>query len=373
MTATNYTASIVAIDRPLEVREGGRSEPDPNQIVVKNFAVAVNPVDWVIQTAGVFMYRWIKKPFVLGSDVAGEVVAVGVGVSRFSVGDRVLGLAVGAEKDVNDPRQGAFQEYTVLAEGLASRIPDGMTFEAAAVLPLGLSTAACGLFQKGQLALRHPGSALPESGETVLVWGGSTSVGSNAIQLAVAAGYRVVTTASPRNFDYVRGLGASEVFDYASDSAVADVTAAVAGGRLAGTLAIGAGSARPCVDIAHAAGGSRRVALASPAVSFAALAGSRRKYVEIPRLLWRLVSSTTFLMVRARVRGIQARFIWGSSLKDDEVGDLVFREFLPGALEDGSFVPAPPPRVVGRGLRNVQLALDTQRAGVSAEKIVVQL
>ena len=95
------------------------------------------------------------------------------------------------------------------------------------MLPLAVSTAACGLFQADQLSLAHP-SAKPEpAGRTLLVWGGSSSVGSNAIQLAVAAGYEVIATASPRNFGYVTNLGASRVFDYNSPEVVADIVAAL--------------------------------------------------------------------------------------------------------------------------------------------------
>ncbi len=87
---------------------------------------------------------------------------------------------------------------------MAAPIPHTMSYEAAAVLPLALST---GLFQTDQLALQYPSATPKPTGQTVLVWGGSTSVGSNAIQLAVAAGYEVITTSSPRNFDYVTKLG----------------------------------------------------------------------------------------------------------------------------------------------------------------------
>lgn len=76
--------------------------------------------------------------------------------------------------------------------------------------------------QFGQLLVYQGG----ETGQTVVVWGGSTSVGSNAVQLAVAAGYEVVTTASPRNFDHVRALGASAVFDYNSSTVVQDIIGA---------------------------------------------------------------------------------------------------------------------------------------------------
>jgi NADPH:quinone reductase-like Zn-dependent oxidoreductase len=119
-------------------------------------------------------------------------------------------------------------------------------FRNAVVLPLTLSTAACGLFEKDQLALQHPSAKPKATGQTLVVWGGSTSLGSNAIQLAVAAGYEVITTASPKNFGYVRKLGAAHVFDYRSRTAVEDIVKAIGGGSNAGALAIGAGSIDAC-------------------------------------------------------------------------------------------------------------------------------
>ena len=88
----------------------------------------------------------------------------------------------------NDPAQGAFQQYTVLLEQMAAPIPDSMPYESACVLPQAVSTASSGLFQKSHLGLQHPSANPTPTGQTLLVWGGSTSVGSNAIQLAVAAG-----------------------------------------------------------------------------------------------------------------------------------------------------------------------------------------
>ena len=185
---TNTAAWINAKHAKLEVGPAPYTRPGDDQIVIRNYAVAINPLDWIIQVAGNLTYRWLKYPTVLGSDVAGEVAEVGKEVTRFRVGDRVLGHAVGTDKDSNRAAEGGFQQYTVVLERMAAPIPDTMPFEDAAVLPLALSTASCGLFQADQLGLRHP-SANPEpTGRTLLVWGGSTSVGSNAIQLAAAAG-----------------------------------------------------------------------------------------------------------------------------------------------------------------------------------------
>jgi len=98
------------------------------------------------------------------------------------------------------------------------------------------------MFQKDFLGLSYPTANSKAQQEIVLVLGGSTGVGSNAIQLAVQAGYTVVATASPQNFDYVRGLGASHVFDYKSKDVVRDIRKVLRRQKFAGAVAIGANS-----------------------------------------------------------------------------------------------------------------------------------
>ena len=360
---TNTAAWLGAKKAKLEVKPAPYTRPRADEIVVKNHAVAINPIDWIIQVASV--YRWITYPFVLGSDVAGEVVEVGNAVTRFKVGDRVLGHAVGTDKDSNSSAEGAFQTYTVLLANMAAPIPRTMPYENAAVLPLALSTAACGLFQKDQLALQHPSATPTPTGKTLLVWGGSTSVGSNAIQLAVAAGYKVITTSSPRNFDYVKGLGARQVFDYNSTTVVKDIIAAFQGKMLAGALAIGKGSAEPCADIVHACNGNKFISMASPSVSF--------ESGMTVQLVLKLVSSNVSLQVKCRTRRIRTKFIFGTTLKNNEVSKVIYEDFLPPALADGRYVAAPDPYVVGKGLECVQTGFDAQRKGVSAKKVVVSL
>lgn len=284
----------------------------------------------------------------------------------------MLAYAVGMEKGRHHRAEGGFQAYTVARAQLAAPIPDHMFFEEAAVLPLAVSTAASALFQTDQLGLRHPTAGAPVTRETVVVWGGSTSVGSNAIQLAVAAGYDVVTTASPRNHDQARRLGASDVFDYASPTVVADITAALQTTPVAGVFAVGVGSAEPSVAVAIGAG-AKRVSLASPSVSFATLPRRSGPNTQLVRLMARLVAGNVALQLRSRAHGIRTSFVWGSSLMTNDVGPMLWEEFLPGALADGCYLPAPAPEVVGSGLQHVQTALDTLRRGVSARKVVVRL
>jgi len=370
---TNTAARITAKNARFEVGPAPYTSPGDDQIVVRNHAVAINPLDWIIQVEGRFTYPWLNYPAVLGSDVAGEVVEVGKAVTRFRAGDRVLGHAVGTDKDSNTAAEGAFQQYTVVLERLASPIPDTMSFEDAAVLPLAVSTAACGLFQADQLGLRYPTANAEPVGETVLVWGGSTSVGSNAIQLAAAAGYRVVTTASPRNFEYVKALGASEVFDYHSPSVVPDIVAALKGHTLAGAIAFGTTSAAACVRIVGAGEGTKFVSIASPPVSFEGLADGDRGRFVAPKLLLKLVTSVVALRIKCRLRGIRTKFIFGTTLKANDVSTAIYRDFLPDALATGRYVAAPKPSVVGHGIEELQRALDIQLKGVSASKVVVTL
>ena len=327
--------------RPLEVKPATYTPPGENELLVKNGAIALNPVDWARQAMGDALFSWTNYPCIMGSDVAGEVVEVGKGVTRFKPGDRVTGLGLGLTS--NRAADGAFQAYTILPVQMTSSIPKTLSFESASVIPLGICTAACGLFQKEYLALQLP-SAPPKkaTGETVLIWGGSRSVGSNAIQLAVAAGYEVITTASPKNFNYVKELGASLAFDYNSKTIATNIIDALKGKISAGALAIGDGSAVPCIEIIEKSEGKKFVALANPPSG------------QPPS-------------------GVSVKFIFGSDLKDSEVGPAVWVDFLPKALETGSFVAAPDAQVAGKGLESIQDGMDLMIKGMSAKKAVISL
>ncbi|EHK96978.1 GroES-like protein [Glarea lozoyensis ATCC 20868] len=325
----------------LEVKQADYTSPSDNEIVVKNHAVALNIVDFARQFMGNALFPWDKYPCILGSDVAGEVQEVGTSVKNFKVGDRVLGMAVGLK--TGRPADAAFQAYTVLPAHMASSIPSSVSFEDAAVIPLAISTAACGMYQKEYLALQHPTAPRrQDTGETILIWGGASSVGTNAIQMAIASGYDVISTASPKNWDYVQKLGVNLVFDYHSDTVVSDIVKAFDGKKSAGALSIGQGATSICAEIVSKIGGKQFVASASPLPP------------QLPE-------------------GVASKFIFGSDLKDNEVGPAIYVDFIPAALKDGSFVPSPPSRVVGKGLEDIQKGLNELTKGVSAEKLVVTL
>lgn len=192
------------------LRIGPISTPSPGagEILMRNKALAINPIDWKQQTFGFYIDAF---PAILGTDSSGVIAAVGEGVTKFKVGQRVIGhgITLATKNNAN----GAFQEYTLCPEGAVAPIPDSLTFEEASVLPLAVSTAAAGLFEKNHLGLQYPSTPGDRSGKTILVWGGSSRVVSLAIQLAKAAGYRVLATSSEKNCDFVESLGAMPV-DY---------------------------------------------------------------------------------------------------------------------------------------------------------------
>ena len=152
----------------------------------------------------------------------------------------------------DDPSRGAFQKYTVVPKGRVAELPYEIAASNGVVLPLGISTAAAGLYQKGFLDLPFPKTDDVEPlDRTVLVWGGSSSVGSCCIQLAVASGAEVVTTASPSNFDYCKKLGASKCFDYHDDDVEDQIVDALDGKTVLGAYdAIGkSGAPQACARI----------------------------------------------------------------------------------------------------------------------------
>ncbi|KAI1410606.1 GroES-like protein [Hypoxylon sp. FL1857] len=338
--ATNNGAWIKAAkSHPFVVEPAPVWTPEANEILVKNHAIAINPVDGSLQAAG----WWpLNYPTMLGQDVAGTVAAVGPNVTSFKVGDRVVGHAVGmATKRDQD---NAFQEYTILQTNMTAALPNNIPYEKAAVFPLALSTAACALYQETHLNLQLP-TVPPQkpTGKTFIVWGGASAVGSNAIQLAVHSGYEVITTASPKNFEYTKKLGASQVFDYASPTVQDDLINAMKGKTSAGAL--------DCIGGAPQ-GILQQVLAKSEGVK--AIASTKRGWPEPPA-------------------GVEMYSIFGTTLKDNFVGKAIYNDFLPAALQAGTYIPAPEPVVVGKGLDKIQEAVDLVKKGVSATKLVVTL
>ncbi|WP_430611324.1 NADP-dependent oxidoreductase [Enterococcus sp. DIV0876] len=170
---------------------------EADQILVKTAATSINPIDWKLREGYLKqMFPW-HFPIILGWDIAGEVVELGSAVTTFKVGD-----AIYARPDTTP--FGTYADYAIVDATLAALKPENQTFTEAAAVPLAGLTAYQALFEHGHL----------EAGEKVLIHAGAGGVGTYAIQLAKAAGAYVITTASQRNHELLRSLGADEVIDY---------------------------------------------------------------------------------------------------------------------------------------------------------------
>ena len=251
---------------------------------------------------------------------------------------------------------------------MVSSIPRTLTYESASVLSLAVSSAACGLFQKDQLALQYPSVRAKPTGKMLLVWGDASSVSRNAIQLAVAASYEVISTASPKKFDYVEKLGASQVFDYNSKTVVKDLIHAFKGKTCASAFTVDHGAADACMDILDKCKGDKFISMASyplppmPPKRFLLLS------IALYYVFWNISH-----WIKCRLRHIRSNFIFGLILVDNGVGNAIYEDFLLKALAEGAYIAAPDAYVVGKGLEYIQAALDIQKNGASAKKVVVAL
>jgi NADPH:quinone reductase len=196
----------------LEVRDLPTPEPGPGELLVKLVASATNPVETKIRAAG--SWSGIPLPAVLGYDGAGTVEKLGPGVTEFAPGDAVF-----FTPEIFGNPHGTHAEFTVVPARIVARKPPSLSFEDAAALPLAGGTAYEAVVHRLQLRV----------GETILIHGGAGGVGSFAVQIARAAGARVLATAGTANQDQLRALGADVAIDY-SKSDVNQVVLEATGG-----------------------------------------------------------------------------------------------------------------------------------------------
>ena len=183
--------------------------PGPGQLLIKVAAAGVNRPD-VLQRQGLYPVPPGASPLP-GLEAAGEVVAAGPGTARFKPGDQITALLNG----------GGYAQYAIVEEGAALPIPAGLPLAEAAALPETVFTVWHNVFQRGGL----------RAGERLLVHGGSSGIGTTAIQLAKAYGAEVIVTAgSAEKCAACKALGADHAIDYRQEDFVARV-AAITGGK----------------------------------------------------------------------------------------------------------------------------------------------
>ena len=195
ITCHNYGSPDVLKYEEIEKPTAGDDE-----VLIKVRAASVNPVDWHLMEGKPSLARLmpgfgLRKPknTRVGSDVAGQVEAVGKNVTRLKPGDEVFGVC-----------RGAFAEYGCAPESKLVLKPDSVTFEQAASVAIAALTALQGLRDKGNL----------QPGQRVLINGAAGGVGTFAVQIAKSFGADVTAVCSTRNVDMVRSIGADHVIDY---------------------------------------------------------------------------------------------------------------------------------------------------------------
>lgn len=196
----------------LRLAEVPKPAPGEGEVLVRIRAASANAGDWRILRAAPFLIRLggygllTPKHSILGQDVAGQVTAVGAGVTQFRPGDDVFG---------ESPDCGTFAEYACVPAARLAPKPGNLSFEQAAAVPMAGVTALRGLRLAGPL----------RTGQTVLVNGASGGVGMFAVQIAKALGAAVTGVCSTRNLELVRSIGADRVIDYTREDFTRDVQA----------------------------------------------------------------------------------------------------------------------------------------------------
>ena len=170
--------------------------PNAGEVLVKVHVAAVNPVDWKIRD-GMGEMLGLKLPVILGCEIAGTIETVGGKIENFKSGDAVFGF-------ISLQRNGGYAEYAIAKIDEIVLKPENLNYENAAAIAVGALTSWQAILSLGNLT----------SGQKILIHGASGGVGSMAVQLAKAKGAYVIGTASGKNEEFVKSLGADEFVDY---------------------------------------------------------------------------------------------------------------------------------------------------------------
>jgi len=334
---SNLAAFIPSKMAPLEIRKVEKYTPGSGEILIKNNIIAFNPVEYKMARFGVFP---LEYPSILGLSYGGIVESVGDDVTKFKIGDKVV-----ATRNLGVPgnKYGSFQRYVVALETMVSKLPEDANVEAAANVILNLETVVGILTHT--LGLDHPNLDKPvtSKGKKLLIYGGSSSVGSLCIQYASQAGYTVISTSSPRNKSFVSTLGATKIIDHTQDQS-----------SIISTL-IEEGPYDFVVDTISI---PSTINITSAVLS---AQGGGTLHTLIPPIGPETIPNNVERSFKT----------YGLQLGPEysEINKWFFESYLPQGIATGKIIPLPQDKVKG-GLNGIEEALTKMQKGVSGVKVV---
>ncbi|KAH9941955.1 GroES-like protein [Amylocystis lapponica] len=338
-------ALLVQEDKTVAVKDHPVPPVGDDDILVKVIAAAQNPADWKC-------VDFLTSPgTILGSDFSGYVAAIGKNVASRKIGDHAAGLVLGGTYT----DYGAYAEYISTPAELSWVVPaNTISHEQAASLGCAFWTSVQAFYHPAHLGLVEPPAKIGTE-EWVFVYGGSSSVGQYAVQLAHLSGYKVVSTASPRNFELVKSFGADAVFDY-KDPDVVEKIKSVTGDSIRSVFDTISDATTQGISARAVAPGGGRVAIVNPG------SNTRADVQVIPTLVYTSlgrtfsIGPTTF-----------------AASPEEKAHMAAFLVKVPQLISEGKIVPNKV-KVWDGGLSAVKDGLQYMREGkVSAEKIVYRV
>ncbi|KAF1934403.1 GroES-like protein [Didymella exigua CBS 183.55] len=327
-------------------------EVKPGEIAIKIAATAINPVDWKIRDYGLFLVPNWQYPAILGSDGSGTVAAIGKDVSGFNFGDRVFFQSGYGDDDVS-----TFQEYIKIPAEIVAKTPKNISDEEAAGIVLATMAAATAYYDTTGQGLKAPwveGGSTAGKGKTIVILGGSSSVGQYAIQLARLSGFeRIITNASAVHHDHLQSLGAHVVLDR-NASGLKDFHKALEGSTLEFVFDTIASKETQTLGVeilqATSTKGSRVVIVGPVNDEAKNLGESKEPHVAVQQIMGIALKPKLRSIIKGLTDSLGGQDGWVSN-----------GEFKPNRVE-----------VITGGLEKLQEGMEKNKHGVSGVKIVIQ-
>ncbi|KAF5981205.1 hypothetical protein FBULB1_4873 [Fusarium bulbicola] len=343
--------AIIQKGKGLTLTQGSVTLPPlkEHQVYVKVEHAAFNPTDRLALDVNAF-----GDGAVLGCDFAGKVVEVHSTVTKLKPGDSIAGFVWGGEiKGL-----GAYSLHTIADERLSFKIPENINPAEASSVPLAANTAWLALFSDDCLAISSEKTATKTP---LLIWGGNTTVGYFAIQIAKLYNIEVATTCSPRNFDKMRQAGATHVFDYSDEEAVSKIQSAVPNlQHVFDTVGNETSSATAAMSVSQTAG------------VLCTVRPGKANTQDVPSHI--KVTDVFVFTAFPTEHSYRGKAHWPASVKmSDHKLSADFHGQLETLLGNGSFKPSPVRRMGQLSPSMVEKAMGLNRQGaISGEKLVFE-